>query len=296
MKTIYVLGSLNMDLVIESDVLPDKGQTICGKNFSTCPGGKGLNQAIAAAKLGGKVKMLGAVGYDVFGQKLINALKKYNVDVTNVKMKSEIPSGIAMILLHENDNRIILDLGANLTLTKSDVDSFLADALEGDIFLTQLENDVEIVGYALQIAKEKKMMTVVNPAPSNPKILNFVNYIDILTPNSGELFDLLEGKSSTEDLNIHSIIETKGEDGYCIYEGSNKFSAPAVKVEVVDTTGAGDTFNGALCYRLSIERHLNKGVIDFACLAASISTTRKGSSISSPTLDEINKFKIKKTL
>ena len=115
MNTIYVLGSLNMDLVIESDKIPTKGETVRGENFSTCPGGKGLNQAIVAAKLGAKVKMLGAIGYDSFGEKMFNALKENNVDVSHIKMVKGVSSGIAMILLHNKDNRIILDLGANFS-------------------------------------------------------------------------------------------------------------------------------------------------------------------------------------
>lgn len=290
MKNIYVLGSLNMDLAIESDKIPVKGETVTGSNFSTCPGGKGLNQAIAAAKLGAKVKMLGCIGQDTFGQQMFDALKKNSVDVAHIKVIKNVSSGIAMILLYKKDNRIILDLGANLKLQKKDVDEFLKGAQKGDVFLTQLENNLEIVGYALEIAKKRKMRTVVNPAPCKIGIKKYSKFIDVITPNSGELQQLLKyGKyqQKPDKLGISIIIETKGKDGYCCYKNKETISNKAPKVKVVDTTGAGDTFTGALCYQLSLEKEINKKTLDFASYAASISVTRKGSSVSSPALEEV---------
>ena len=290
MKTIYVLGSLNMDLVISSDRLPIQGETLKGKNFSTCPGGKGLNQAIAAAKIGAKVKMLGAVGNDVFGEELINALKINKVDVSHIRHIENASSGVAIIVLCNNDNRIILDLGANLLIENDNVDQFLFDAREGDIFLTQLENEINIIGYALEVAKKKNMITIVNPAPMNIDILKFKNYIDVLTPNELELKDLLKD-TSLIDIGITNIIETRGKEGYrYFFNGKKEIQNKAIEVNVVDTTGAGDTFNGALSYQLSIGNKLDENSLDFASLAASISITRKGSSSSSPTLLEVNNY------
>ena len=294
MRTIYVLGSLNMDLAIETDKIPVKGETVGGYNFSTCPGGKGLNQAIAAAKLGAKVKMLGAIGYDSFGEQMFNALKENGVDVSHIKPIKGVSSGIAMIVLYKKDNRIILDLGANLKLKKSDVDVFLMSAQKDDIFLSQLENDLDLIGYALEVAKRKKMRTVVNPAPCKIGIKKYAKFIDIITPNSGELQGLLKYgkyKQKPDKLGISTIIETKGKDGYCCYKNKEVISEKAMRVKVVDTTGAGDVFTGALCYQLSLGKEVNKTSLNFASLAASISTTRKGSSVSSPTLTEIENFK-----
>ncbi len=291
MKTVYVLGSLNMDLRIESDALPVKGETITGKNFATCPGGKGLNQAIACAKLGAKVKMLGAIGRDSFGEQMFNALKQNGVDVSYIKTIKDVSSGIAMILLHKKDNRIILDLGANLRLTKSDVDNFLKESSEGDIFLSQLENDLDLIGYALEVAKKHKMLTVINPAPCNLGIKKYAKFIDVLTPNSGELHGLLKyGKyqQKPDKLGIPTIIETKGKDGFTCYKNKEVISEKAMKVKVVDTTGAGDTFTGALCYQLALGNPINKLSLHFASVAASISTIKIGSSVSSPTLEEVN--------
>ena len=289
MKTIYVLGSLNMDLAIETASLPKKGQTIAGDHFSTCPGGKGLNQAIAASKLGASVKMLGAVGNDIFGEKMVKTLKDNGVDTNHIKKLDDISSGIAIIILQNGDNRIILDLGANLKLKESDVDEFLKDASEDDIFLTQLENNIEIIGYALKVAKNKKMLTVVNPAPFNIEITKHTQYIDVLTPNSGELEDLLQNRPISK-IGIPCIIETRGKDGYRLYKNSEIIENKAVEVKVVDTTGAGDAFNGALCYKLALGNKLDKNILDFACLAASLSTTRKGSSVSSLTKKEMDEY------
>ena len=287
MKKIYILGSLNTDLVIGCDSLPKKGETIRGNNFHTAIGGKGLNQAISAAKLGGDIKMLGAVGNDSFGKDLVAKLEEYNVDTSNIKLIDNISSGTAVILLEKEDNRIILDLGANLRLSKEDVDSFLNDSKEDDIFLTQLENNIDIIGYALEKAKEKKMLTIVNPAPMNIEILKYSKYIDILTPNEGELLSL---KEESKDIDIPYIIETRGKDGYALYSKDKIIKNKAIEVQAIDTVGAGDAFNGAIAYQLSLGKSLNKETLDFASLVASISVTRKGSSESSPTLEEVNDF------
>ena len=286
MSKIFVLGSLNMDLAIESDRNPEKGETITGKNFHTCPGGKGANQALAAAKLGADVTMLGAIGNDSFGKEMKDQLAKYGVDVSFIKTLEGVSSGIAIIQLVNGDNRIILDLGANLKLTKEDVDSFLVNAKKGDIFLTQLENDIDIVGYALKMAKSREMLTILNPAPANTKIAKYLQFVDIFTPNETEfaLFNK-EGK-----VDVKNLIVTLGEDGYCYESKEQSFKGEAIKVKAVDTTGAGDTFNGALAYQLSLNPIINKKPLDFASKAASISVTRLGSSLSSPTLEEVENF------
>ena len=152
---IYVAGSLNMDLRIESPYMPVAGETLTGSNFITNGGGKGANQATAAAKLGGKVKMCGVVGNDAFGDTLLANLKNAGADVSHVRKENGVSTGIAMIIVTENNNRIILDKGANACLTKEDIDEFLKDAGDGDVYLTQLENPIEIVGYGLKKAKEK---------------------------------------------------------------------------------------------------------------------------------------------
>ena len=171
--------------------------------------------------------MLGCIGQDSFGQEMFDALKRNGVDVSYIKVLKGASSGIAMILLYKKDNRIVLDLGANLKIQKSDVDEFLKNAEKGDIFLSQLENDLDIIGYALEVAKKKKMRTVINPAPCKIGIKKYAKFIDILTPNSGELKQLLKyGKyqQKPDKLGISTIIETKGKDGYTCYKGNEVIS------------------------------------------------------------------------
>ena len=170
MKNIYVVGSINTDLVINTPYMPKAGETLTGSGFFTAHGGKGANQAVAAARLGGKVKMCGCVGGDDFGLSAINALKVEGIDVENVRKIDGVPTGTAVIIVENGDNRIILDKGANGQLTESDIDKALATAVAGDIYVTQLENPIEIIGYGLKKAKEKGMFVVLNPAPANTEI------------------------------------------------------------------------------------------------------------------------------
>lgn len=285
MKSIFVLGSLNTDLAIKADVLPREGETVNGKDFKVGAGGKGLNQAIAASKLGGHVKFLGAIGNDSFGLMMKNALKENNVNTENIHEFDGISSGIAVILLNNSNNRIVLDLGANLKISKQDVGLFLSDAKPGDIFVTQLENNLDAIGYGLKIAKEKSMVTVLNPAPANLDIKVFIKYVDYLIPNETE-YDILKDII----LENQKLIITKGKDGYEYSSPNNKFSGMAPRVNVVDTTGAGDCFVGAFVYALSNDENVSKETLDFVTKIASISTTRFGSSVSSPTLEEVKKF------
>ena len=285
MRSIYVLGSLNSDLVISTNKFPVEGETVNGESFKVGCGGKGLNQAIAAAKLGGKVKFCGAIGKDQFGKDMKNWLKINKVNTNHIKFVSEVSSGVAVIILNNNNNRIVLDLGANLKISVKDIDSFLLRAKKGDIFVTQLENNISAVAYALKVAKEKGMITVLNPAPANVEIKQALNFVDYLIPNETE-YEILKDLIS-EDTNL---IVTKGANGYEFISKRASFSETAPKVKVVDTTGAGDCFVGAFAYMLASGRPVDKGTLDLVTKIASISTTRFGSSISSPTMDEVNKF------
>lgn len=293
-RRIYVLGSLNMDLSIKTNNIPKLGETIVGSAFQSNPGGKGLNQAVASKKLKGDVYFLGAIGDDIFGQKMINYMDALGVNISKIKTVKNVSSGIAIIMVENANNRIILDLGANQTIENKDIDSFLASAREEDIFLTQLENNIDATGYALKKAKEKKMFTIVNPAPANKKILDFSNYIDLLTPNEIEINDLTSCGNNYhqgyKELNIPYLLITLGSDG-CLFfsKGGNSDKYNTIKVDAVDSTGAGDTFNGALT--AFIARGFNyDNAIQRALYAASMSVTKRGSSISSPTEEELNLF------
>ena len=279
---IYIVGSLNMDLRIESPYMPVAGETITGSNFITNGGGKGANQATAAAKLGGKVKMCGVVGNDAFGETLISNLKNAGADVSHVRKEVGAPTGIAMIIVTENNNRIILDKGANACLTKEDIDEFLKDAGEGDVYLTQLENPIEIVGYGLKKAKEKGLYAVLNPAPADGKIA------DLITPNESELA-LFGGKQALFAAGIKKIVTTLGSKGYEIADENGAKTYACIKVKAIDTTAAGDTLCGGLCAYLSEGKTLEEACA-FGSKAASIACTRVGAQQSVPTREEVENF------
>ena len=156
MKRIFVVGSLNSDLVIHAPYMPVGGETLMGKDFATNNGGKGANQACACAKLGGEIYMCGCVGNDAFGECLINSLSNDGVHTNFIRRVDNVPTGVAVIVVTEGENRIILDSGANAHLTENDIDKMLEIANEGDIFLTQLENPIPVIGYGLKKAKEKR--------------------------------------------------------------------------------------------------------------------------------------------
>ena len=273
-----------MDLCIESPYIPKAGETITGGNFMTNGGGKGANQAVAAGKLGGKVAMCGVVGNDGFGETLINNLKAAGVDTSCVR-KCECSTGIAVIILAEGDNRIILDKGANARLNKEDIDEFLKNAGKGDIYLTQLENPIEVIGYGLKKAKEKGMTTILNPAPANKDITPYLSFVDIITPNESET-ELFGGREKLSESGIEKIVITLGGKGYEIYGRDGGKTYPCIKVKAVDTTAAGDTFCGGLAVGLSEGRTLEEACA-FGSKAASIACTKKGAQQSVPTKDEV---------
>ena len=288
MKKIYILGSINTDLVINTPYIPNKGETLTGSGFFAARGGKGANQAVAAARSSGQVKFLGAVGNDLFGKNALDSLEKEGINHSHVKVLDDVPTGTAMISVSEGDNRIILDAGANYKVTNMDVDNFLNRADKGDIFLAQLENPIPVVGYALRKAKEKKLMTFLNPAPANKEIIPYLKYVDVLVPNEGEC-ELLGGEEQLKKV-VPTLIVTLGSQGFKIIDKSMNCPFPCIKVQAIDTTAAGDTFLGAMLAKYAQSGNL----IEAACygsLAASIACTRKGAQPSIPTEAEIKAYK-----
>ena len=282
---IFIVGSLNMDLCIETPYMPKEGETITGSGFMTNGGGKGANQAAAAAKLGGNVAMCGAVGCDLFGETLIKNLSAAGADVSYIKKCNDASTGIAVIVITGGNNRIILDKGANALLTEADIDEFLKTAKEGDIYLTQLENPIDIIGYGLKQAKAKGMFTILNPAPANKDISAYFNYVDLITPNETEL-EIFGGKDALFDAGIKKIVTTLGSRGYEIADKEGAKIYPCIKVKAVDTTAAGDTLCGGLAVGLSEGMKLEEACA-FGSKAASIACTRKGAQQSIPTRKEV---------
>lgn len=285
MKTIFVIGSINADLLINAPYIPAKGETLTGHGFFIAQGGKGANQAVAAARSGGHVIMCGCVGKDVFGETAIKSLHAENIDTSHIRMVENVPTGAAMITIVEGDNRIILDRGANACLSKEDIDGTLSLAKKGDILLVQLENPIETVGYALRAAKEKEMYCVLNPAPAYRGIDEFLPLCDLVVPNETET-EIFGGKENLRKMLAGDLIITMGSKGFEYCSGDSELSFPCMKVQAVDTTAAGDTFCGGMVARLSDGDDLITAA-KYGSLAASIACTRKGAQPSIPRFSEI---------
>lgn len=289
MKKVIIVGSLNTDLVINAPYAPVGGETLMGSGFMVNSGGKGANQACAVAKLGGDAYMCGCVGNDTFGGELIDNLKNAGVNTDYIRRVEGTPSGVAVIVVTNGENRIIIDSGANGHLSQGDIDRVLESAEEGDIYLTQLENPIDVIGYGLKKAKEKGLLTVLNPAPANCDILKYAQYVDIITPNETES-EILGGKDALFGYGIETIITTLGSRGFEIATQGGAKIYPCIKIDPVDTTAAGDTACGGLCTKLAKGESL-ENAMRYGSLAASIACTRKGAQMSIPTEQEVENYK-----
>ena len=296
MKTVYLLGSLNCDLTIRAPYLPEAGETLRGSDFLLTAGGKGANQAYACANLGGKVFMAGAVGRDAFGEMLLNGLNGVGVDTACVR-RVEKSTGVAVITVIDGDNRIILDEGANGAVTEADARELLKGAQTGDIFVTQLENPYPVAESALKYAREKGLFTLFNPAPAKAEARSAVKYSDLITPNRKELKlmsgkeDLYEGCEELLRLGAGTVLVTLGGEGSLVYTKTERVKIPCVRVgETADTTGAGDTFCGALCVKLAEGADL-KEAAEFASLCAGIAVTRRGAQAAIPSRAEAERLR-----
>ena len=288
-KKVFVVGSINTDLVISAPYMPKAGETLTGGGFFSAHGGKGANQAVAAARLGADVVMCGCVGEDAFGSEALAALQKEGIDLSFVRTVQGVSTGTAVIVVVNGDNRIILDKGANAYLSKEDIDRALDCANAGDIYLTQLENPIEIIGYGLKRAKEKGMFVILNPAPAASEISPYVKYCDLLTPNETET-EILGGKDKLLKMG-KTLLTTLGSKGFSIDKNGEYKQYPCPKVQAVDTTAAGDTLCGGLVAKLAAGESLEDAAL-FGSKAASLACTRKGAQPSIPTLLEVEKFKI----
>lgn len=289
MKKIAVIGSINMDLTAKAQRIPSKGETVSGWDLKYLPGGKGANQAVAAARLGGKVAMYGCVGDDAFADKLIASLVQNGVDTAHVKRIADTSSGIAMITVAENDNSIVVIPGANNYVTKEYLYSVKDSLLEADIVIMQNEIPLESVVETVEILKGKGKTIIYNPAPVVPFSNGVLEMISYLTPNEHEaalLFPKEKDLNSILKCQNGKLIVTLGKDGIAAYENGKVIRIPARPTKVVDTTGAGDTFNGAFAYALANGYSLEKA-LRFANVAASLSTEKAGAQGGMPTLDEV---------
>lgn len=299
-KRILVIGSSNTDMTIKSDNLPLPGQTILGGRFVMGPGGKGANQAVAAKRLGGNVEFICKVGPDILGKNAADGYKKEGIDISHILYSTE-PSGVALILVDKTgENVISVAPGANGDLSVEDIESIANVIKEADYLILQLEIPTDAVIRAAKIAHEAGVYVILNPAPACKLPNELFQYISLITPNQTET-ELMTGVklineqsfiTAVENFNrmgVKDVIITLGSKGSLVcYDGKNEF-VPAIKVDAVDATAAGDTFCGAVCVALSQGKNLKEAAV-FATKAASLTVQKMGAQDSIPSITDINMF------
>ncbi|MCR2792010.1 ribokinase [Microbacterium sp. zg.Y625] len=291
MSSVVVLGSANLDLVVRQPRLPQPGETMFGSSFTTVPGGKGLNQAIAAARTGAEVVFLGAVGRDAFGTQLREALQADGV-ATEGLIGVDVPTGTAHIaVLGDGENSIVIVPGANAAVRQLDKASRVT-ITRARYLVAQLERPLDLVSEAFALARAAGVRTVLTPAPAQPLEPLLLENTDILIPNSGEacaLAGLDDDRDAAAALSSMAglVVMTRGPRGATVAQGGGiLFDVAPRVVEAVDTTGAGDTFAGVLVARLSLGESLERA-LHAATVAASIAVTRPGASTSMPTWTQV---------
>ncbi|MCA0984260.1 ribokinase [Halobacillus yeomjeoni] len=280
---VTVVGSINMDLTVSTPVIPKQGETVLGDRFATYPGGKGANQAVAASRLGADVRLVGAVGEDAFGDELARHLESEGIGLSGLTKLPEVSTGTATIILCEQDNRIIVAPGANAEVTPEYVESMRALIKDSDILLVQLEIPIETIRKVAELAEEYQIPLVVNPAPYHDLPKEVLEIATFLTPNESEAVLLNEALDADFQ---NKCVTTKGALGVEVTLNGEKVIVPGYRVPVEDTTGAGDTFNGALVTRIALGYSLEEAV-QFSNAAAALSITKEGAQSGMPTKKEV---------
>lgn len=295
MPNIAVVGSISMDLVAVSKKRPKAGETVIGEAFHTIPGGKGANQAVASARLGANVAMVGAVGKDNYGTVVKSNLENERVFIDYVVPVTDAATGIAHIVLAEEDNSIVVVQGANALVNESVVDRSKDLLIKADMVVLQLEIPLETVKYVLAICEEHNIPVMLNPAPAQVLSEDILEKATYITPNEHECRIVLDDFTSPiEDLLAkypNKLLMTEGSEGVRFHNGTEIVHVPSIAVDVVDTTGAGDTFNGALAVALSEGETLQKA-IRFANVAGGLSVTKLGAQGGMPTRDRVREVQV----
>ena len=288
MKKIMVIGSISTDFNVQTDRRPKVGETVKGQRFSTSFGGKGANQAVAAARLGANVHMVGTVGSDEFGHLLIGNLVANGISTTLVEQVNNVESGSAHIILADNDNSIIYIPGANNEFKEERLDKLKDEMKTAEYVIIQNEIPMPIISGLIEICDELAVKIIYNPAPAEEMDLDLIDKVTYFTPNENEFSLLFPELTLEEGLKTYpnKLIITLGDEGVAYSNGEEIIQIPSYKVKVKDTTGAGDTFNGALAYALSVDADLKKS-IQFANLVAAISIQKEGAQGGMPTLEEV---------
>jgi ribokinase len=299
--SIVVVGSTNTDMVIKASHLPQPGETILGGTFFTSAGGKGANQAVAAARLGANVTFIAKIGYDIFGKQSVDLFEKEGIDSSFVVRDKIEPSGVALITVDDKgENCIVVAPGANAALTLDDISNAKGKIENASLLLMQLEVPIAAVEYAAAIAAEKRVKVILNPAPAAKLSDELLRKISIITPNQKEaemltairVSDINSAKAAAiflRDKGVQTVIITMGSMGALVMHDDNFTMIEGHKVKVVDTTAAGDVFNGALAVGLCEGKSVEDAVA-FACKAAAISVSRLGAQASAPHRQEVETF------
>jgi len=298
LNRIAVIGSSNTDMVIKTSKLPIPGETILGGKFFMNPGGKGANQAVAAARLGAKVSFIAKTGDDVFGKQARQIFENENINTDYLVTDPGHPSGVALITVDaKGENCIVVAPGSNGYLSQGDIDLAREEILRSDIVLMQLEIPLETVVYAANLAFDAGKKVILNPAPAAQITDELLSKLYLITPNETEaelisgvpVKDIESATLAARNLfgrGVKVVIITLGSKGALLYTGDEAKLIPSPKVEAIDTTAAGDVFNGAIAVAISEGLELEKAV-EFACKAAAISVTRMGAQASAPYWKEI---------
>ena len=300
MSDISVLGIFVADISFSGPKIPAVGETILGNKYNVGPGGKGCNQAVAIARLGGKVNFISKIGKDAYGKLALETLKKNNINTENIIQDEKLQTGVAGILVDKQSgkNAINVIVGAPNSLKISEINNQINLIKRSKIFLTQLEIPKDVTLYCLKTAKKNGCLTILNPAPASEISKEFYSYIDYFTPNETEaefytgikITNEKEAKQAADkliNLGIKKIIITLGEKGLFYSDGQEEIHLKASSVKAIDTTGAGDAFNGALAFSLSKGKPI-KACLELANKAAGLSTTKLGAGDAMPFIKDIS--------
>lgn len=300
-RKILVVGSSNTDMVIKARHLPRPGETIMGGTFFMNPGGKGANQAVAVARLGGQVTFICKTGSDIFGHQSQQLFEEEGINTSYIFSDSEHPSGVALITVDDKaENCIVVASGANANLLPSDLVKAEEAIEQADLVLLQLEIPMQTVEHVVETAFRMGKKVILNPAPAHPLSSVLLQHLYLITPNETEA-EMISGVKITDEasaveaaralseMGVQNVIITLGSKGALAYYDGEVDFVPALKVDAVDTTAAGDVFNGALTVALSEGRSLTDAV-RFACKASAISVTRVGAQASAPYRNEVDLF------
>lgn len=300
-QKILVVGSSNTDMVIQTGHLPRPGETVIGGTFFMNPGGKGANQAVAVARLGGHITFICKTGSDIFGHQAHQLFEEEGINTSFVFSDSKNPSGVALITVDGNaENCIVVASGANMNLSPDDLKRATEAIEHADIVLMQLEIPMETVEYVAQTANAQGKRVILNPAPAQPLSPELICDLFLITPNETEA-EMISGITITDDesavlaarriadLGVDNVVLTLGARGALVYNKTTNEFVDGYKVKAVDTTAAGDIFNGALAVALAENRSLIDAVC-FACKTSAISVTRVGAQASAPYRTEVDIF------